>query len=173
MPLIPEIAGQGQRWVDIDPDTPLVPGDRILLTFQTSEYVWAQSAEIAMIHAYCEGRDDFVIIRNSLVSDNLIDFEIEIKSRYMDQTGSEMTAGIAPVLVPILVTAAKVALVIAGTALIGWLVFRGAKKLVGGAKEFVSEAGKTAGGQVALAGMGAVGVAILIYIIAKALGLWK
>jgi len=151
--------------VPIENTKELQPGDKVILTFKTTNWVWSQAAEIALIESYCEGRGDWEILSNSLPADNRIEFKILIKAKYTDE--SLQTASAVPV------TALAIAGVIIFTGLVVWLTLDKVEQLVEAAPKAISEAGKTAGGQIALAGTGAIGIAILIYIVTKALGMWK
>lgn len=133
--------------IEIDKNKSLNPGDVIELEYKCTGMVWITSAQVAMIEWQCAKRTDWEIISNSLPETNRITFKILIKSK-IQQDPKLQTASIG-------VTALMVSAAIVAVGVIGWLTLDKIYQLV----EKVIE---SPAGQVAVAGMGAAGIAVLI-----------
>lgn len=147
-------------WVKIDKDKALSPGDIIELDFKILSGLWLSSIEIATIEWNLANRTDWEIISNSLPAQGMITFTIQIKDQAQ---GSWLQSPAGPaglVFTVIAVTAATIAASICAVGLITSLVLYEARM-------FVKETTATPGGQIASTGVGAVGIAALIFVFYK------
>lgn len=133
--------------IEIDKNKPLNPGDVIELEYRCTGMVWITSAQVAMIEWKLARRSDWEIISNSLPENNRITFKILIKSK-IPQDPKLQTASIG-------VTALMISAAIVAVGVIGWLTLDKVYQIF----EKVIE---SPAGQVAVAGMGAAGIAVLI-----------
>jgi uncharacterized membrane protein YidH (DUF202 family) len=129
--------------IEIDKNKPLNPGDVIELEYKCTGLVWITSAQVAMIEWQCARRTDWEIISNSLPENNRITFKILIKSK-TPQDPKLQTASIG-------VTALMVSAAIVAVGVIGWLTL-----------DKIYQLTETPAGKIAVAGMGAAGIAVLI-----------
>ena len=136
-------------------DTQLKPGDVVVLTFRTSSNLWLMSIEIAMIENYFEGRPDIELLSNSLPQDGFIEFKFLIKSDLVDP-GPGKVDTIQKAGVPI--TPLVVGGMVVACGLMVWLVLHKAERLV-----------DSTAGQIALAGAGSAGIALLLFVAYKLL----
>jgi len=133
--------------IEIDKDKPLNPGDVIELEYRCTGLVWITSAQVAMIEWKLKGRTDWEIISNSLPANNRITFRILIKSA-KPQGPVLQTAGVNGAIIAKIILAATVGLML-------WLSLDKIYQIV----EKIIESPE---GKIAVAGMGAAGIAVLI-----------
>lgn len=129
--------------IEIDKNKPLMPGDVIELEYRCTGMVWITSAQVALIEWKLARRTDWEIISNSLPENNRITFKILIKSK-TPQDPKLQTASIG-------VTALMVSAAIVAVGVIGWLTL-----------DKIYQLTETPAGKIAVAGMGAAGIAVLI-----------
>jgi len=139
----------------------LQKNDVIEIEFKTTSWLWLQSAEIAVIESYCEYyKEDWEIISNSLPVDNRITFTILVKNNVSSGVSPYQRAGLEVtcqlVANTILTAGIGISLVLLGA----YLVEREGVKLI----ESVE---KSPAGQVAMTGIGAAGIALLVFIVYK------
>ena len=137
--------------VEINKSKPLNPGDIIELEFKTAGKTWIPSIQIAMIEWKLARRDDWAILSNSLPVAGRITFKVLIKNKYPDEPELQR-AGVG-------VTAIMIGSAIVAVGLVSWLTLDKVYQLV--------EKMDTPAGKVAMAGIGSVGIAILIYVITQ------
>lgn len=135
----------------IDKNTPLKAGDLIELDFTVTSGLWVQSAQIALIEWQLSGRTDWEILSNSLPAEGIITFTVLVKDS-KPQDPKYQTAGLTPVFI---------AAAIVAVGIVSWLMLREVRQIVS------SEAVASPGGQVAMSGIGAAGIALLIFIVYK------
>jgi hypothetical protein len=133
--------------IEIDKDKPLNPGDVIELEYRCTGLVWITAAQVAMIEWRIGKRDDWEIISNSLPENNRITFRILIKSA-KPQGPVLQTAGVNGAIIAKIILAATVGLML-------WLSLDKIYQIV----EKIIESPE---GKIAVAGMGAAGIAVLI-----------
>ena len=143
-------------------DTQLKPGDVVVLTFRTSSNLWLMSTEIAMIENYFEGRPDIELLSNSLPQDGFIEFKFLIKSDLVDP-GPGKVDTIQKAGVPI--TPLVVGGMVVACGLMVWLVLHKAWLVLHKAERLVD----STAGQIALAGAGSAGIALLLFVAYKLL----
>ena len=136
--------------IEIDKDKPLNPGDVIELEYRCTGLVWITAAQVALIEWRIGKRDDWEIISNSLPENNRITFRILIKSA-KPQGPVLQTAGVTGALIAGAILAATVGVV-------SWLTLDKIYQVF----EKVIESPE---GKIAVAGMGAAGIAILIIVL--------
>lgn len=136
----------------IDKNKKLNPGDVIELEFRTTSGLWVPSAQVAMIEWSLSGRSDWEIISNSLPIDNRITFTVLIKDS-KPQDPELQTASIG-------VTALMISAAICAVGLV--VVFTLIE-----VRQLVESVEKSPAGQVAMTGIGAAGIALLVFIIYK------
>lgn len=148
-------------WTKIDKDKPLNPGDLVQLDFRILSGLWLSSMEIAMIESQLSNRDDWEIISNNIPAQGRITFTVKVKDYPPEGSWLQNPARPAGlVFTTIAVTAVTIAASICAVGLITSLVFYEARL-------FVKETSATVGGQIASTGIGAAGVAFLLYVIYK------
>jgi uncharacterized membrane protein YidH (DUF202 family) len=147
--------------IEIDRNKKLNPGDVVELEFKTIGEVWFPAAQIAMIEGALANRMDWVIIRNSLPADGRITFTVLIRKYEPEgswlqpaEMGSMQTS---LVFTTIAVTAATIGASICAVGMVTWLVLDKVYQIV-------EES------EVAAVGIGAAGIALLIYVLIQ---FWK
>lgn len=145
--------------IEIDKNKPLNPGDVIDLEYKTAGTLWIPSIQVAMIEWQLSKRDDWEIISNSLPAQGRITFKVLIKSKVPDDPKLQR-AGIG-------VTALMVSGAIVAVGLVTWLTLDKVYQYVEIAPKAIEELSKTPAGQVAMAGAGSLGIALLVYVIMK------
>lgn len=146
--------------IEIDKNKKLNPGDVVELEFKTLGDVWFPAAQIAMIEAALANRTDWEIISNTLVVAGRITFTVLIKKyepegSWLQPAGTELQSSL--VFTTIAVTAATIGASICAVGLVTWLVLDKVYQIV-------EES------EVAAVGIGAAGIALLIYVLIQ---FWK
>lgn len=148
-----------KKWVVIDRNKPLKPGDLIELEYKTAGALWIPSAQIALIEWQLSKRNDWEIISNSMPVGGRITFRVLIKSAVPDDPQLQ-TAGIG-------VTALMISGAIVAVGLVSWLLLYEVRQFVDVVPQAIEEISSTPAGQALLTGAGSVGIAVLIYIVSK------
>lgn len=137
--------------VEINKSKPLKPGDLIELEYKTVGKLWIPAIQIAMVEWKFTRRKDWAILSTSLPEAGRITFRVLIKNKYPDEPELQR-AGIG-------VTAIMISAAICAVGLVTWLSLDKVYQLV--------EKMDSPSGKIAMAGIGSVGIALLIYVISQ------
>jgi len=132
--------------IEIDKDKPLNPGDVIELEYRCTGLVWITAAQVAMIEWKLKGRTDWEIISNSLPENNRITFTVLIKPKNAQEPVLQRAGTVSAVAISAAIVATSV------------MMYLTLVKVSQVFKEVV----ESPEGKIAVAGMGAAGIAILI-----------
>lgn len=153
-----------RKRIEIDKNKPLKPGDIIDLEYRTTGEVWVPAIQISMIEWQLEGRSDWEIISNSLPTAGRLTFKVLVLDT-VPQEPELQTASAG-------VTALMVSAAIVAVGAITWLTLDKVYQFVEIVPDAVEKVSETPAGQVALAGAGSLGIALLIYVISQYVN-WK
>jgi len=133
--------------IEIDPNTPLQPGDIIEMEFTSIGMIWIQAAQIALIEWRLADRTDFTILNHSVTEPTRIIFKIRIESNGSDEKAEVYEAAI-------ITTAAVISAAILAAGAIAWLTLDKVYQII-----------TQPAGQVFIGGIGAIAIAIAIAVI--------
>ena len=156
-------------WIKIDKDKPLDPGDIVELDFKVAGNLWLSSTQIAMIEWQLAGRPDWEIISNSLPAAGMITFTVKVLDQAQGswlQSSSTSSSFVVTGSV-VLVTVAQIAATICIASLVMSLMFYEARMFVKEIPRVIGEIAETTTGKIALSGMSAAGIALLIFVVYK------
>lgn len=137
--------------VEINKSKPLNPGDIIELEFKTVGKIWIPAIQIAMIEWKFAGRKDWAIISTSLPEAGRITFRVLILDS-VPQEPELQTASAG-------VTAIMIGSAVVAVGIVTLLTLDKVYQLV--------EKMDSPSGKIAMAGIGSVGIALLIYVISQ------
>jgi len=154
-------------WVKIDKDKPLDPGDIVELDFKIAGGLWLSSTQIAMIEWQLSNRDDWEIINNSLPAAGRITFTVQIKDQAQGSWMQAPSVSSNIVFSGAAVTAMTIAASIIAASLVMSLMFYEARMFIKEIPKVIGEIAETTTGKIALSGMSAAGIALLIFVVYK------
>ena len=127
---------------EIDINKTLSPGDMIELHFNSVGLTWVRAAQIAAIEYQLANEEHWEIIRSNLIGHKSVIFTVRVKS-----------------INPVIVTAAVIAAAIMGVGFVAWLTLDKVYQIV-----------ESPGGEIATVGLGALGIAAVIFVLLTVIG---